>query len=45
MDLVLARKALLLVRRHQLKSLLAADDAKYRADLGQRGLTIKNALW
>jgi hypothetical protein len=45
MDLVFARKALLLVRRDELKKLLVFEQQKYAAELARQGLAItKNRL-
>ena len=41
MDLVLAKKALLMVRREELKALLAHDTESYQAELKARGLVIR----
>ena len=41
MDLVLAKKALLMVRREELKALFAHDAEAYQAELKARGLVIR----
>jgi hypothetical protein len=40
MDLVLARKALLMVRRDELKKLFSEEQEQYLAELAQQGLTM-----
>jgi hypothetical protein len=40
MDLVLARKALLMVRRDELKKLLESERVMYVTELAQRGLSL-----
>ena len=43
MDVVLARKALLMVRRAQLKDMITADHSAWLSELAALGLTLRTA--